>query len=161
MVVKVLSKLAFDSMIKNKGVSNSNVEEYKNTFFISIINTGNTKRIEEQPILKDAENVKVMCFDDVIEDIDIPIIGQSTSINALAMTYLQAEELVSFIMKHKDKKSCIVHCSAGISRSGAVGTFINDIYGIKHEEFIKNNPYIQSNMHVYLLLKKAYRYCDE
>lgn len=160
MVVKVLSKLAFDAMIKNKGISNSNVEEYKNTFFISIINTS-TKKIEEQPILKDAENVKVLYFDDTLVDYDVPIIGEQRSVKALAMTYLQAEELVSFIVKHKDKKSCIVHCSAGISRSGAVGTFINDIYGVKYDEFIKNNPYIQANVHVYSLLKKAYRYCTQ
>jgi predicted protein tyrosine phosphatase len=157
MIVKVLSKIAFDDMLEIKCINNSNVQEYKKTFFISIINTGE-RRKEDEPTLKDSENVKVLYFDDTTADLEVPIIGEQRSVKACAMTYMQAEELVSFIVNNKDKANCIVHCSAGISRSGAVGTFINDLFGIKHQEFIRNNPYVLPNPHVLSLLRKAYRY---
>lgn len=54
---------------------------------------------------------------------------------------------------NKDKQQFIVHCSAGISRSGAVGTFINDYFGLDYSTFRKTNPQVQPNPFVLRTLK--------
>jgi len=42
---------------------------------------------------------------------------------------------------------------AGISRSGAIGLFINDFFGGDKELFKKENPYIHPNWRVFTMLK--------
>jgi predicted protein tyrosine phosphatase len=71
-----------------------------------------------------------------------------------AMNNEQAKQIIDFIEANKDKEICIVHCAAGISRSGAVGTFINDLYGEPYEVFRMINPYIHPNSHVLSTLRK-------
>ena len=58
-----------------------------------------------------AENLLVLYFDDVDE-------------GPTAMTPAQAREIVDFACSG-DPRPIIVHCSAGISRSGAVGEVLN------------------------------------
>lgn len=60
--------------------------------------------------------------------------------------------------------SIIVHCTAGISRSGAVSQFLQDIYHKNdkdNEIFNRNNRHIVPNKHVYKTLRdimfKEYR----
>ena len=60
----------------------------------------------------DAENLLILYFDDVDE-------GFSN-----AMTPEQAKQIVDFI-RIEDDRPIIVHCTAGISRSGAVGEVLN------------------------------------
>jgi predicted protein tyrosine phosphatase len=151
MKVWVLMKQHFDELMRSQKITDENVHERKDVFFISINDSTGT---DEVPYFKDAENVKVLFFDDVDEDLHIPILGTSEFQTAKAMTDLQAEALFSFIRANKDKKTCIVHCAAGISRSGAVGTFINDYMQGDYAEFKKNNPYIHPNSHVLSTLRK-------
>jgi len=152
MKVFITSKTAFDDLMKRKGITNENVESHKKTFFISINDSCGT---DEIPYFENKENVKVLFFDDVEKDLEVPIIGTKEVLVAKAFTSVQAKELLEFIESHKDKESCIVHCAAGISRSGAVGTFVNDFYGGDWFEFKKQNPYIHPNGLVLRLLKSA------
>jgi len=48
----------------------------------------------------------------------------------------------------------IVHCAAGISRSGAVGLFTADLCRLDMDKFEKQNPHIMPNPHIYRLLRK-------
>ena len=144
MNVFVLSKQSFDELMKKKNITSENVESYKQNFFISINDTCGT---DEVPYFENKSNVKVLFFDDV--DVDITT-GEKT---AKAFTKEQAIELLNFVEQHKDKGNCIVHCAAGISRSGAVGTFINDYFGGDHFVFKKTNPYVNPNGHVLRTLK--------
>lgn len=144
MEVFIKSKAEFDGIMKRKGITNDNVESYKATFLISINNTFGT---DEVPYFENKENVMVLFFDDVEQDVET---HEGT---AKAFTESQALELFSFIKKHKNKESCIVHCAAGISRSGAVGTFINDYFGEDWIEFKKQNPFICPNGLVLRMLK--------
>ena len=146
MKVFITSKTAFDDMMKRKGITNENVETYKKTFFISINDTCGT---DETPYFENKDNVIVLFFDDVETDI------QTKHGIAKAFTNIQAKQLLQFIDRNKDKESCIVHCAAGISRSGAVGTFVNDYFKGDWFEFKKTNPYIHPNGLVFRLLKKA------
>lgn len=70
---------------------------------------------EEPPFSEEflnAENLLILYFDDVDEGF----------LNA--MTPEQARAIVDFV-RHEDNRPFIVHCTAGISRSGAVGEVLN------------------------------------
>ena len=67
-----------------------------------------------------------------------------------------AKSVISFVdrlNREKEDSSLIVHCRAGISRSGAVGTFACDFCGINYDDFKCINPNIFPNYHVLRLLK--------
>lgn len=165
MKVYVLSKLRFiDLMIKNQ-ITNDNIEEKIDCFFISINDTIYSNSNNTPYFTENKNNLKIMHFDDVDYDIYDTIIVKDTNgklktildkntLKAKAITEEQAKELFDFILQNKDKKICIVHCAAGISRSGAVGKFVNELYGEPYDVFKMNNPYIHPNQNILNLLKK-------
>lgn len=63
---------------------------------------------------------------------------------------VELQKIVDFVNKHKDKVSCIIHCSAGISRSGAVASFMYDKFQseVDKESFVKNNKQILPNLYI-------------
>lgn len=150
MRVLVVSKKEFDSQMESLGICNENVEKLTEIIFISINDTSGTKEV---PYFDNKKNVKVMYFDDVEKDMEIPIIGTNDKISSKAMTPLQAQELVQFIKANKESTVYMIHCTAGISRSGAVGLFINEYLEGDKEKFRKDNPYIQPSPYIYNLLK--------
>ncbi len=148
MKVYVLNKESFDALMIQKGITNDNVESFNKTFFISINDTAGTYWV---PYFENKSNVKVLYFDDADED----LIESDGKIKATAFTIAQAKELLEFVECNKDRETCIVHCAAGISRSGAVGLFVNDYFGGDYFEFKKNNPRTHCNQLVLRLLKQA------
>ena len=97
---------------------------------------------EPPPFLKEylnAENLLVLYFDDVEE-------GPN------AMTVEQAKRIADFALRPGDYRPIIVHCSAGISRSGAVGSVLNwyfnrcladneadyRAFGLRHPDLVPN-----------------------
>lgn len=148
MKVLVKSKLEFDNAMKDSNINNSNVEK-KDILFISINDTEG--RISE-PYFENKENVLVLYFDDTTKDLEIPILGTNEIKKVVAFTKEQADEIIHFLDKNKNKKLAIIHCAAGVSRSGAVGQFVNDYFGGDYFEFKKNNPNIHPNPHVLRLL---------
>ncbi len=153
MEVTVTNKETFDTLLKRKGVTKENVESRTKTFFISINDSAGT---DEVPYLENKYNVLVLYFDDVDEDIVVKIIGTDEVVTARAFTMEQAREVIDFIERNKDKEFCLVHCAAGISRSGAVGTFVSDYFGCNYFDFKKRNPYTNPNNLVMRLLKRAW-----
>lgn len=97
------------------------------------------------------ENVLNLVFDDVERDFDQD--GQK----AIAFTQEQAKIVVDFIEKNKNKSRCIVHCGAGVSRSGAIATFFNDYLHQDYFQFKLDNPHIQPNNQVIALLNHELR----
>jgi len=69
----------------------------------------------------------------------------------------QAETIIGFITlcDQDDEEDCVlvVHCDAGISRSGAVGTFAVDFLHLNYQDFTKNNPYLRPNYYVLRVLR--------
>ena len=136
MKVKILSKKEFEDFIVPK------IDEYKDGFFISILDPDNPDNY-----FPDSDNYKTVWFYDLEYELgDYKIFNEDI-----------AKELIEFILSNKDKKACIVHCSAGVARSGAVGEFINDILGSESwSDFKKRNPRISPNILVKTLLNKNY-----
>lgn len=157
MNIIVTSKRAFDELMLKHDITDENVENKNDTFFISINSTlpvpASGEEDEPPHFQKSHENVLVQRFDDVDKDYYKDLDGKKLS--AKAFTEDQAREMAAFILKNAHRKSCIVHCAAGISRSGAVGTFINDF--VKGDWFVfkKTNPHIHPNVHVLSQLRKA------
>lgn len=153
MNILVLSKPEFNDLMNQhiKEEKNVDKEPFSKIAFISINDTsgmwGTSWFSEDHP------NVLRLWFDDTSKDgVPSPTIESSST---KAMTIDQAKQIVEFIKKNKDAKQFIVHCSAGISRSGAVGEFIADYIGFDRNEFLRDNPAIHPSPYVSSLLKRV------
>lgn len=67
---------------------------------------------------------------------------------------VQASQILDFMNRMDKTKDLIVHCVAGISRSGAIADFARTKFNIPFEKFIFQNPQIQPNSWVRRLLFK-------
>lgn len=155
--ISIFSKGYFEKVLKENNINDSNVETFENYTFISILNTDdvgdNIGHFKENH-----SNVIVLKFDDISEDLEFKPGKYAKVINEE-----QANELINFITKNEDRiknGNSIIHCSAGVSRSGAVGTFINDYFNFDYKKFKENNPNIQPNPEVLRILKKLTIYKD-
>ena len=67
-----------------------------------------------------------------------------------------ARKIIKFIdqcQSDDEGRALIVHCTAGISRSAAVGTFVIDYCQLSYQKFKKDNPSILPNQYVLKVLK--------
>jgi len=101
-----------------------------------------------------AENLLVLYFDDVEE-------GPN------AMTAEHAKRIADFALHPGDDRPIIVHCSAGISRSGAVGSVLNWYFNrcladneADYRAFGLRHPDLAPNAHVRKLLLNELRSRD-
>jgi predicted protein tyrosine phosphatase len=148
MKILVYSRIDFNKYMIFNGITDNNVE-LKDAMFISINNID-----QESYFNKEHDNVKIMCFGDYGEEILKTKINRSEN---PIFDEQMAKELYEFIKKNKDKKFAILHCGAGISRSGAIGTFLYELYGDgNYSEFKRKNKRIQPNIHMLKLLRKVY-----
>jgi predicted protein tyrosine phosphatase len=118
----------------------------------------------DKPIVKNEEDIKRLsdkgckkvlsvCFGDYT-DKDCIIYEEEhhkkpTHINIISAT--QANSIVRFIKclkKYSNIETLIVQCSAGISRSGAVGLYACRYYGLDENEYLKAGA-IKPNYYVY------------
>lgn len=84
------------------------------------------------------------------DDIDIPIPSYQL------MLQIDAQKIKNFIDTYKDKvNNVIVHCTAGISRSGAVGCTIARYLNNDDEYLLATGKYIP-NKHVYKLMCEVF-----
>lgn len=135
MKVFIMPKFIFEQAID--GIEKSS----KDVFYLSINNPDDE---DKTPIREDSDTFKSMWFYDIDED----IYNEVKDFTYKTISDEQLDELYDFIMKNKDKKNFVVHCTAGVSRSGAVGEFVNDLFGIPYAEFRKQNPNIIPNTYI-------------
>lgn len=75
--------------------------------------------------------------------------------DAISFNHGMAKVVINFINEvnsHEDGV-LVVHCDAGISRSGAIGTFAVDYLGLDYFAFKEDNPNIMPNPYVFSILK--------
>jgi len=114
----------------------------KDMFFISIIDPDNKKK----SLFREKSNYKTWKFYDLEYDIN----------NYKAISYEQAREIRDFIVNNLDK-TLVVHCGAGIARSGAIGEFYWELLGGSYKDLIEKYKWISPNGRVLTYL----RMCDK
>lgn len=153
MIVRVLSKDRFDDIMPRMRIpSTKEVQEHTDKAFISIMNS----ELPNSYFPQDYSNVLRLVFDDVTEEENEKRIKSGRQEMQL-FTREQAETIVEFISRNSHVKEFYVHCLAGVSRSGAVGTFINDVYGDEtYFQFLDENPIIKPNYFILALLRRVW-----
>ena len=163
MKVLVTSKHSFDHLLSIKGITEQNIEQISSSVCFISINGSDAYSCgdpDQIPYIKNNKaNVLVQFFDDITEVEKQAVKDEIKYKGLILFSEEQAAEIIKFMDANKDKKTCIVHCAAGIARSGAVGEFINDYINggtaENYREFKKNNPYTNPNGYVLRALKRA------
>ena len=141
-------------MLSYEGVNDSNVESFSDYAFISIVPSPDlTSALYTPYFSSDHANVLNLVFDD-LTPADMDKVWSKFS-GAVLFTKEQAIKVIKFVEQNKDRKF-IVHCSAGVSRSGAVGNFIRQMLGLDHQTFMRDNTEVQPNGYVMNVLAQAY-----
>lgn len=141
----VLSRDQFKKEIKQLSE-----QQFMATAFVSIHEPKNKTiagYVEAWPsILEESSNVLNLWFNDC--EVYLP------DVESVLFDEEMVQKLIKFIEKNADKKQWIVHCTAGQSRSGAVGEFLADYFGIAYHLFKRDNPQVKPNTLVKNLMRK-------
>lgn len=139
--IKAIPKLVFDKYFTNK-----EFKDYDYACFISILDVDNN----EQKFDESADNFLQVKMWDIEEDL-----FENGELKYEKPNDNELKKIVDFVNKHKDKSVFIIHCSAGISRSGSVVTFLYDKFlsEIDKEKFRRENKHIVPNIYILNRLK--------
>ena len=131
----------------NKKLFKDNLEillEQENTALISILNSGRDR------LTPDTQRVITLWFDDIHPTTTMTL-GSCEEYNA--MNVVDALNLIEFVLALPTNiNRIIVHCSAGMCRSGAVADFLRVVFAVDNLWFVQNNPQIIPNEWVRVLL---------
>ena len=145
MIVRVLNKEHFELILPRMRIYNSNVEEQMDKAFISITDGYNT---DIHYFNKDYKNVLNLEFDDVTD---------RNSDGNILFNREHGSKIIEFVERNNHVETLYVHCLAGVSRSGAVGVFLNEIYGSEtFYDFCNSNTKINPNFFILALLRRMY-----
>jgi len=99
-----------------------------------------------------------LSFWDVTEKQAKEFISDDLRVNAMLFNDDLAETIIGFIAScnqdDEENGVLVVHCDAGISRSGACGVFAVDFLRLDYHKFILENNYIHPNPHVLNTLRR-------
>jgi predicted protein tyrosine phosphatase len=154
--VSVCGIKEFEQLMKSNRLDDSNVEKMEQTAFISIVspqrqNEGYMFRLhgsgDEHYFKENHPNVLNVDLNDVETDEG----------DYKAITSEQSTEIMAFILRN-ERKDFIIHCHAGISRSGGIALFMFDHFDwVDRGKFnLEVQPRIVPNMRIYRELTKQY-----
>ena len=106
--------LALPKYIFESNFTNKEIEYYSYACFISILDLDNN----ENKYNKNLDNFLQVKMWDIEQDVYL-----DGKLKYSKPSTTEIKRIVWFINKHKDKSVFIIHCSAGISRSGAVAMY--------------------------------------
>jgi hypothetical protein len=142
MKVLVLDKEVFDLLLSIWKIDSSNVENFWNIKFISILSSN---RSERSYFKTKAENVRILRFDNVRK-------GEPN-----AITKEQAFEIHDFLWWSRIKTDMvIIHCNSGLARSKAVAQYIASRFPNPLELGIIPVPQLYANMDVLCALDNMF-----
>jgi len=114
---------------------------------------------EEEPIFEqDTDRIITLRFHDL--DPQWPVDPErDPRPSYVFMNAEQARQIVDHVLKfhqHPEPWELLVNCMQGISRSGAVGTFVQRVAGIPAEQFLTQNTGLHPNGYVLKLLAREW-----
>lgn len=74
------------------------------------------------------------------DDIDAPVEGLTL------FTSRQADEVIDFLARNRSVDTLLIHCYAGVSRSGAVADFVLEYLGSKSRVSHSFNTYVRNTL---------------
>ena len=136
---KIYVKPRFDFKELVKGLTE---QQFNATAFISIHEP--VRPVElfgecSKVILEESDNVLNLWFDDSEE----PTLSDGKS--AVLFDVKMAAQIKLFTLRNWDKENFLIHCTAGQSRSGAVGSCLADFFGIDWHRFLRDNGQVKPN----------------
>ena len=145
--ITVLSYAAMLERAKDHGIP-------ANVFVVSIVDP------EEAPIFEqDTDRIITLRFHDL--DPEWPVDPErDPRPSYVFMNEDHARRSVDHVLRfhqHPESWACLVNCMAGVSRSGAIGTFARRLAAISYGNFKKRNPGLHPNRHVLRLLVQELR----
>ena len=152
MKVTVLNYNDFWEMREKNSINDETVETYEDTLFISILDSANW--FAKRQFQEDHKNVLTLQFDDVLHDGEP---SPTNNIDTRAFDNTDGNKVMKFLDDNQDAEFCVVHCAAGISRSGAIGQFVNDYFGGDYAMFKQRNPQIMPNEMIVMMLNRLMR----
>ena len=148
MIIKVIPRIAMDNIVYDP-------DKVKNYHIISIYGQGMSK------IEIDSNDFLQLNFDDITDKEYQQCFESIPGLRLFNKDH--ANKIIKYVEKLmviKDKKMLLVNCHAGISRSGAVGKFANEIINEDnkdhYDKFYELNPSIGPNNYVYNLLNNTW-----
>lgn len=153
--VYAMSHHGFCETMKFNGLNDENVEDRTTMCLIEICGEQDLLYLPHH-FTRDHPNVLRLLFDDIDEVTEVKYLDERESKNLYPMTEEQGQQIIDFLVHNRDVQTCIVHCAAGISRSGAVATFIKETFGMHEDVFRLNNRHIHPNHKVLSILRKLY-----
>jgi len=146
-VITSITVLSYDAMLERA----RHHRIPANTFVVSIIDP------EEEPIFApDTDRIITVRFHDL--DPQWPVDPErDPRPSYVFMSAEQARQIVDHVLKfheHPAPWAFLVNCMAGVSRSGAVGTFVQRLAGIPAEHFLTQNTGLHPNRYVLKLLMR-------
>lgn len=140
--VYALDWMSFDNMCSERNITDETVESWNNQAFIEIHSESDKDKFTFK---RSHSNVLHLVFDDVMEDQPYEDLeGNKLGPNFVTISDEQAKQLADFITLHKER-NFLIHCHAGISRSGATAQAICELKDIPLETFRVMNPYAHPN----------------
>lgn len=151
-MITVWSKKKFDKVMSEMGLSSDNVvEKVDYAAFISIISPD--QPVEKHYFERDTPNVLNLEFDDADEEIEKAYRHSASPVHLFSVE--DANRIIDFIQSNIGM-DFYVHCTAGVSRSGAVGYFIRQITDADYDSFLRINTQINPNGYVLKILNEVY-----
>jgi predicted protein tyrosine phosphatase len=123
--------------------------------FISVIDQ------HAEPVFEDLSNVLTLRFDDVSPDLcggEELFYQRCAEMKNLGRPFLllsdeMAATIISFLHRNEACNVLYVHCTLGVSRSGAIATFAAELFGLN---VLENSPQIVPNQLVLETLRRCY-----
>lgn len=151
-MITVWSKKKFDQIMSEAGLTADNVvDKVDHAAFISIISPDIPA--ESHYFERDTPNVLNLEFDDADEEIEKAYRHTMSPVHLFSIE--DANKIIDFVQSNIGM-DFYVHCTAGVSRSGAVGYFIRQMTNSNFEDFCIHNPQITPNGYILKILNEVY-----
>lgn len=151
--IHIFPKVQFQEVLERNNINDDNVDSVTKYAFICI-NDSEGKYYHAPLFTQPHHNVLNLFFDDVKNDLEI---SPTNPGKTRAFTEEDAKQVIKFLDKNKHIKVLLIHCAAGISRSGAIGQFALDYLNGDRDHFKINNKHILPNAEVLRILNNYIR----